>query len=714
MRSILILVLAVLAAIVVWFALLREPAPTDPLAPARAPAVPSPVPAQELEAPPTVAEPAIESPRRVEDRAPVEAAAAAQTRLDVRVVAKGTQRPLVRARIGLGSTEPNSTTREVNRSIGTLGEALWTDGDGSAAFDVDAGIAMKLTASRGETLARVAYVNVAPLRPGETRAIVVEMEFEPDLVFFGRVLDRETRAPIAGAAIVGEEPPGTADYGTTDANGVFRVAIRTWNTVGLRLRARGFAEHWVGPIAGHDSAEEALEILLDRAPKLMVEVRTADRAPLADAVVRIESWISDMSSGTTSSNRYLDALSWSAATDAAGVATFDELPPGASLRGSVLRGNKVLRKEADPFTLAPGETRRVTWVLGAGGSIQGIVREADGSPAPNFEVWMQRATSESPTFFRSFDESQARRIARTNAQGAYKFDDVAPGGWWVGPHHPGTIQTDPTVEAAPFGEFVAMSGEHIELDIGLVRGLLIRGRLVGADGVTPARGQVHASRPAESLYVDSNGREGSTFVLGPLVPGRWTLQASGATAGMRSAPLEVEAGATDVVLRFLELGRVRLRVVDAAGVPVHAAYVNLASEGRISYSDTDARGEREFPGIAPGPVQASVTTPDGRWAARTGLQIESGGRLEVELVLVNGTRGRLRCDSAEYGTRFSIVHGGVSLGAAYSGCGGGWDVTLPIGSSTLRAHTLRTGDYDLEIVVVAGTNPEFVYDWGWK
>ncbi len=712
MRSILVTLALLVVALALWFAFVRDP--NVPL-----PDVPSNSTAARVEVLETSAplEAAIEAPaQESSERAVVveDTPTSTRARLDVRVVAKGTQRPLVRARVGLGSTEPNSTTREVNRSIGTLGEVLWTDGDGSAAFDVDPGQAMQLSARGGETLARVAYVNVEALLPAETRSIVVEMEFEPNLVFFGRVLDREARAPIVGAAIVGEEPPRTADFGTTDADGVFRIAIRTWNTVGLRIRARGFAEHWVGPIAGHDSADRALEILLDRAPKWMVEVLTADRAPLADATVRIESWISDMSSGASTTNRALDALSWSAATDTAGVATFDELPPGAQLRGSVLRGNKLLRQEADPFTLAPGETRRVTWILGAGGSIHGIVREADGTPVPNFEVWMQRATTESPTFFRSYDESQARRIARTDANGAYRFEDVAPGGWWVGPHHPGVVGIDPAVEATPLGEFVALSGERIELDIALVRGLVIRGRLVGTDGVTPARGQVHASRPVDNLYADPQGGGDATFVVGPLVPGRWTLEATGSTPGMRSAPLEVEAGATDVVLRFIELGRVRVHVVDAAGASVPGASVYIASDAYSSSSQTDAQGLREFTGVAPGSCSASANTSDGRWAARAGITVASGQAVDVELTLEPGVRARLRNVAAPNGTRFFVERDGIILGVVHLAPGQSADLTVPIGTSTLRAFVPMTGYVDREIAVTAGTTPEFVYQEGWK
>lgn len=712
MRSILVTLALLVVALVLWFAFVREP--SAPLQDPPSNTTAAPVSVVETSAPPEaeIAAPAQESPERavVVEATPT----STRARLEVLVVAKGTQRPLVRARIGLGLTEPGSTTREVNRSIGTLGEILWTDGDGSAVFEVDPGHAMQLTARGGDTPARPAYSDVEALRPGETRSIVVEMEFEPNLVFFGRVLDRETRDSIAGARIIGEEPPGTADYGATDAGGLFRIAIRTWNTVGLRIRAPGFAEHWVGPIAGHDTAETALEILMDRAPKLTVEVLTADRAPLANATVRFESWISDMSSGASTTLRTLDALSWSAATDTAGVATFDELPPGAKLRGSVLRGNKLLRSEADPLTLTPGETRRVTWVLGTGGSIHGVVREEDGTPARDFEIWLQRATTESPTYFRSFDVSQGRRIAHTDGSGAYRFEDVAPGGWWIGPKHPGTTGIDPTQAAVPIGEYVSMASEALEHDITLARGLVIRGRVVGPDGQTLVNAQVHASRPADQMYVDSSTDTSPNFVVGPLSPGRWTLFATGMTPGLRSERVEAEAGDTDVVLRLLELGRVRVQVVDAAGAKVPGTSVSLSGEGSSSSSQTDAQGTREFPGLPPGTYVVSANTSDGRWAARTGIAVQSGRGVDVELALEPGVRARVRNVAAPSGTRFFVERNGVGLGAVHIAPGQSADMTAPIGASTLRAFAPSTGYVDREIVVAAGTTPEFVYDGGWK
>ncbi len=714
MRPILVLVVLVLAALAVWLAFGRSPEAVVPIAPA--PAVERAAPTREpAPSDADVAAPAVEPATRTDAAAPSEPAATTRAHLAVRVVTRETRKPLESARVGLGLPVAGDRTREVDRTTGTLGEIVWTDADGRAAFDVEPGTDFRLAVRGGDTVARNATSIVPALTAGETRDVVVELEFDPDLVFFGRVLDGASRAPIAGASISGEEGRAPeSDRGTTDASGLFRVEMRTWTTVGLRVAAKGYGARWVGPSAGHATADTALEILLERGATLRVEVLGADRAPLADAAVRVEAWIAEMASGAQNSNRYLEALSWSAPTGSDGMAVLADLPPGAQLRGSVRRGNTVIRTEADPFVLTAGEDRKLTWVLGQGGEIRGVVREQDGTPVPKFEVWLQRATTDGPTYLRPYDESRARRVAKTDADGAFRFADVATGGWWVGPRNSGPVRTDPAVEPAPLGEYVVMTGGRVELDVRLVRGLVIRGRIVGDDGSTPARGQVMVSRPAEQMYIDARPENSETFVVGPLVPGRWTLEANSGADGASSGPVEAEAGATDVVLRLRKNGTVRVRVLDAAGLPVASIPVLAGGAERTSLGNSDAQGLVTFVGMKPGALYASASAPDGRWAHRAGLAIESGGTLDVDLVLEQGVRARVRCGTSGKPARIRVERDGAVLAFVDANAGGSAEFTLPVGRSTLRAFVPGTGFVDRVVDVAAGTTPEFVYDGGWQ
>jgi len=717
-RPLLALVVIVLTALAVWMAFGRG---TGGFGPPPAPVVERTEPAPDLaRTEVSIETPAAEPAPRTE--VPVAVAQPMTTqptttraRLAVRVVAKGSAKPLARARVGLTLPVAGFQSRDVERTTGELGEHVWTDAEGRSSFDVDAGREFRLSVHGADSLGGHATVDVPALASAETREVVVEIAFDPDLVFFGRVLDSASHTPVADAAISGEEWNAPAsDRGVTDADGVFRIEMRTWRTAGLRVAARGYGPRWIGPSAGHASAETALEILLERGATLRVEVLGADRAPLADAEVRVECWIAEMASGAQNSNRYHDALSWSAPTGSDGIAVLADLPPAASLRGQVLRGKKLIRTEADPFVLQPAEDRHVTWVLGVGGEIRGVVREQDGTPASRFEVWLQRATTEAATYFRTYDESQGRRIVKTDADGAFRFADVAPGGWWVGPRNSGPVGTDPAVEPAPLGEYVAMTGGRIDLDVRLLRGLVIRGRIVEDDGVTPARGQVMAMRPAAHMYIDAAPRLSDTFVVGPLVPGRWTLEANASAAGASSGPVEAEAGATDVVLKLRKRGTVRVRVLEPAGGPVAALSVIVSGANLSRLGTTDARGAIEFVGVELGTLCASASASDGRWAQRAGLTIGSGGVLEVDLVLERGVRARLRCAASGKSTSFRVERDGNVLAFVDANAGGSAEFTLPIGRSTLRAFVPGQGFTDRVVDVAAGSTPEFTYDGGWQ
>lgn len=713
MRPILVLVVLVLAALAVWLAFGRSPAAVVPGPPA--PAVERAAPTADLaQAEIPIEPPGVEPAPRVDAAVPVAQPTTTRARLAVRVVAKGSKQPLARARVGLTLPVAGFRSRDVERTSGELGEHVWTDADGLSTFDVDAGLAFRLSVRGAESLGGNATVDVPALAPAESRDVVVELAFDPDLVFFGRVLDAVTRAPVAGAAITGEEwNAPTSDRGVTDADGLFRVEMRTWRTVGLRVAASGYGPRWIGAGPGHATADTALEILLERGATLRVEVLGPDRAPLGDAAVHVEAWIAEMASGVQISNRYLDALSWTAATGSDGVAVLADLPPGANLRGRVYRAKKLLRTEADPIVLSAGEDRRITWVLGIGGEIRGVVREQDGTPVPKFEVWLQRATTQAATMFRSYDESQGRRAVRTDADGAFRFTDVATGGWWVGPRTLGPVGEDPALEPAPIGEYVDMTGGRVDLDVRLVRGHVIRGRIVGPDGTTPVAGRVSASRPAEHLYVDASGQTAATFVVGPLTPGRWTLTAF--AAGTSSARVEAAAGDTDVVLRLRTMSALRVRVVDPTGGSVAAVSLVLSGADTIGAMRTDALGACTFAGVATGTCRVAANTSDGRWASSADVVLGSDGPLEVELVLQPGVHGRMRCTpGAGKPVSFRVDRDGTALCFVEANAGGWTDFTLPVGRSTLRAFVPGTGFVDRVVDVVAGTTPEFVYDGGWQ
>jgi hypothetical protein len=110
-------------------------------------------------------------------------------------------------------------------------------------------------------------------------------------------------------------------------------------------------------------------------------------------------------------------------------------------------------------------------------------------------------------------------------------------------------------------------GESMDgLELALVRGAYVRGRVLDEDEAAVAMAWVCVSeaRDGPCRVVSYSGEDG-TFAAGPLVPGPLHVRAERVT---RSAELDVEAGATDVVLRLHPRDRLSVHVVNADGQPV--------------------------------------------------------------------------------------------------------------------------------------------------
>ena len=133
--------------------------------------------------------------------------ASAETALiRVRVVAKETGAPVVRELIAaqpVGVGKPSNSP--TNLPHGKLGEAQQTDADGRAELTVLARRAHKVFLFR---TAKLNSLDTPALEPGAVHECELATPTQADVVFVGRVIDGETRAPIADAKIVPHEWSG--------------------------------------------------------------------------------------------------------------------------------------------------------------------------------------------------------------------------------------------------------------------------------------------------------------------------------------------------------------------------------------------------------------------------------------------------------------------------------------------------------------------------
>lgn len=123
-------------------------------------------------------------------------------------------------------------------------------------------------------------------------------------------------------------------------------------------------------------------------------------------------------------------------------------------------------------------------------------------------------------------------------------------------------------------------GEIVDLGTVRLRGALsIRGTVLGPDGKPPTRGHVMHDGPGRSHDLEPDG----SFELGSLEPGRHTIKATvfedgddAWSRGLEATVTDVEAGATDVLIRVTGGGNLIVRF-HPLGKPAKPLEVNGAS-----------------------------------------------------------------------------------------------------------------------------------------
>jgi len=246
----------------------------------------------------------------------------------------------------------------------------------------------------------------------------------------------------------------------------------------------------------------------------------------------------------------------------------------------------------------------------------------------------------------------------------------------------------------------------VEVVVRVWRGVFIEGRVLGPHGdgaeemLVSAFGLENRGRASAR-----SGTEGG-FRIGPLVPGRYRLDASHSPDDSLapSEPVEALAGDTDVVLRVTAGGSVSGVVVDAAtGEPVKASVgLSEAVEKPRGYRMTSGRssGEFSFGGLTPGDYHLCAASDDGRVGVLRDVPVMAGSKVEgLRIPLERGGHVIIRYEGPVEYANFWIESAGARFGMGGLRSGQQKRVTAPTGEITVRLEAYGRTDPDSPVAI---------------
>ncbi|MEM7203108.1 MAG: carboxypeptidase-like regulatory domain-containing protein [Planctomycetota bacterium] len=629
--------LAVAAAAVWWLSQRDVEAPPAPPAPAAATAEPAP--ATTVEAP-------------------------APTRPDASAT-RATAAPAPRAAV-TGAAAPTPPA-PAEAPPGIDGRVVWADGEPAVDVVVLCGLddasqlGLDERTTRSDDAGAFAFDDLPPGRyrvrsdrGGEVKVLLaapgrreVSLEIPAGIAVAGRVVD-DTGQPVAGAALW-LSSRWTLERGarvaTTDAEGTFTLrSIQTQRYLGAR--AAGYSPSIARYLEAREGETLSLELeLTRRGASVRGTVYDAHGAPVSRALVRVGH--ADRAAGFVQTGSGGVARDWAPATarsDARGEFKIDGLPTGRLEVLARAPGHGAARLLVDA---QPGATVPVTATLPAAASIEGIVRDAGGTPLHRAQV-RSGARWDDPT----------RSVSTSDELGHYALGDITPGEVQVAVLQRGQVVLKTTLTVGP--------GQTLRWDPILSQKLGIEGRLVDASQRPLPRWMIVAMRDSEWVGTVFTGANGE-FAFADLEPEAHTLRAFQQRADQAAAG---ERGQVAAVVRndVMPGDNTVLLVVDDDAMPsgavrgrVRAANGGVPTETRVMLGMVDGRGgiavkvdavtgEFHAEGLVPGTYRISVRS-EGHPQIRVGrrevraaeeidlgdLQLSEGGSCSGTLRHANGS-----------------------------------------------------------------------------
>jgi hypothetical protein len=534
-------------------------------------------------------------------------------------------------------------------------------------------------------------VTVEPLRAGEAREVLVRLS-AGGLRFVGKVLERESKVPLEGVEVFLEESeePDEA-LAQSDQAGFFEVTLDEDQDHWLTLQAAGYGRARCQVVRGHDRRDNAQVFRLERSASIVGHVVLPEGLGDSKFAVTCNGIDDDLVQPFPEIalfTRLEEGLTLAGdITDSEGAFQLPELPARVNLLVQVFESDGEEPSSEHPIAshtlaLRPGEARELELAPKRPVKLIGRVLESDGSPVAQQPLWLMRAdgSGELRNFSRGLFQDEPEHQATSGDDGAFVFEDVAPGAWFLGPAPAGSDLTALAMllsqeHAAPeqqprIGDVLTI-GARIEVleqppeqsfVVRMQRGTTIEGQVLDPESNPVAGAFVWARGELTALGASTQTLEDGTFVLGPLMEGSYSVEAESHGEWLSSGPRVAPSGATGVVLSVkAPAGSIVGRVT---GIEGGEAFVNLSATERNTWSaghSVDAEGGFVFEGLADQDYEILVTTDGGRLGFATGLRpTKEGTRVEVSVSPT--TSLRISYDGLEPFVGIAAMQGDVEVG----------------------------------------------------
>lgn len=522
------------------------------------------------------------------------------------------------------------TGRVTRKGVGVEGVTVTTIGESSASTTTGYDGSFRLTdLGPGQLMLNAMKLDesIQQMRTVTAPATDIVIDLPPGGRITGRVKDKATGAPVTafqagtsaprgGGGMVFMMPPAMHSYTTDD--GSFVIENVPTGQTQLVVNAPGYTTGRVSNLNVEEGKTlENIEVALDTGVKLSGRVTGPDGAGLSGVSVR-----QDMVSGRTM--RMPGMGDASATTDANGEYTIEAVEPGEKSfvfqRGGYLQTTKSVTLE--------GKDARLDVQLSSGTRVTGVVVTEGGAPVADAAV---RASS-------AADSGFGGKATRTDAQGNFTFDGMAPG------HY--TFSADKTGYAdGILRDFDVAAGAPPR--VVLKTGGVIYGHVSGLSATELTDTTVRASNVngSAAAQVDASGN----FRIEGAPSGTVRVSASsqqGFTGGRQSPvkSVQLEAGSSaQVDLEFRSDTVVRGRVT-RGGQPVAGAMVSFfprdsraQTNARIS---ADANGTYTVSGLDDATYAVNVFAADRNVSYSTTYDVKGSGTFDID-IKVSSVRGRV-------------------------------------------------------------------------